>query len=538
MSPRRLLAPLALLLSASLARASQQDASPGPPPALPRTVAEASGFTRTSTSEEVERFVATCVAASPRLVRLEIATSTQGRAVPLVLVAEPPCPTLAIARASGKLAVLVCANIHAGEVEGKEAVQELLREFAAGQHTELLTRLVIAFVPNYNPDGNDAIDRKNRPDQNGPVEGVGQRANGQQLDLNRDFIKLEAPETRGLIAAVNALDAALVMDLHTTDGSFHGYDLTYAPPLHPATEPKMLAFAQGTLLPALRATMAGAGFATYDYGDFVDSKQPELGWATFDHRGRYGINYFGLCNRLTLLSEAYSHETFERRVQVTGAFVRAALRFSAARADTIAQLRRDADADGIERAGGAAVPRRGKLTVTRANDRVLVGECRSEPDAVTGLERVIDTGVVREVVLPAQVSFGGLEPLALPLAGFAIPGASAELEELLRRHGLVVERFAAAAPARGTAMVIRDRRESERPFQGHRLIEWGGSDGAWQGELPAGTLFVPSKQRLARLALLLLDARSDDGLATWGLLGASADDATRFAVLRIDHLGS
>ncbi|MBL8841293.1 MAG: M14 family metallopeptidase [Planctomycetes bacterium] len=539
-----LLAPLLLALPVALPFATPQGAGPAAPASLPLTVAEASSYARTATSAEVEQFVAACAAASPRVVRLEMATSTKGAAVPLVLVAEPPCPTLAAARASGKLAVLVCANIHAGEVEGKEAVLALLRELAAGQHAELLERLVLAFVPNLNPDGNDALDRKNRPDQNGPVEGVGQRANGQGLDLNRDFVKLAAPETRGLVAAVNALDAALVLDLHTTDGSFHGYDLTYAAPLHPATDPALFAFAQGTFLPALRATMAGAGFATYDYGDFVDAKRPEAGFATFDHRARYGTNYFGLCHRLTLLSEAYSHESFERRIAATGAFVRAALRFAAVRADELAALQRDARAAGARLAGATELPRRAQLAVTRARDAVLVGECRSEPDPVTGLLRVIDTGVVRTVEMPVQVTFAGLEPIAPPAFGWALPEASAEVEALLRRHAIDCERLAAPRRARGSAWRIAKRSEAARPFQGHRLVELEGAPEEWSGLLPIGTLFVPAKQPLAALALLLLDPRSDDGLATWGLIGGAAESGPpgaageQFAVLRLEQPGS
>ncbi len=522
-----------------IAWAAAQAQPPAVPSAkLPPTVAEASSFARTATSAEVEAFVAACVATSPKLARLSLATSTKGRDVPLVLVADPPAASLAAARDGGKLPVLVFANIHAGEVEGKEAVLQLLRELASGDHAELLAKLAIAFVPNLNPDGNDAFDRKNRPDQNGPVEGVGQRANGQGLDLNRDYVKLESPEIGGLVAAVAALDAALVMDLHTTDGSFHGYELTYASPQHPATEPMLLAFGTARFLPALRDAMAADHFATFDYGDFADGAAPEKGWFTFDHRARYGTNYFGLQNRLTLLSEAYSHEPFEVRIKATRAFVLHALDFAATHADYLRSIRRGADAEGATLAASRAeIPRRGKIAVTRAKEAVLVGECRSEKDPVTGLERVIDTGATHAVEMAVHVTFDGVEPAPLPLAGFAIDGATPELEALLRRHSLRCERLATATKASGAQFRITARTESPRPFQGHRLVETEGASEPWQGELPAGTLVVPSAQPLARLALLLLDARSDDGLATWGLLGAAPDDATRFAVRAIEKLG-
>ena len=127
--------------------------------------------------------------------------------------------------------ILVNANIHAGEVEGKEATQMILREIAFGEHEELLRGADLMFVPVYNPDGNDRIDKKNRASQNGPDGGVGERANAQGLDLNRDFLKAESPECRALLRLFRMHDPHLFMDLHTTNGSHHGYQLTYSPSL-------------------------------------------------------------------------------------------------------------------------------------------------------------------------------------------------------------------------------------------------------------------------------------------------------------------
>jgi hypothetical protein len=512
--------PLAATLLALLAQAapSLPQAAPTPPRALPLTVAESSKFTRTSTSVDVERHVDACCAASPRLVRLSLATSSKGRDLPLVLVAEPPLPSLAAARANGKVAVLVMANIHGGEVEGKEAVQILLRELAQGAHAELLAKLVVAFVPNYNPDGNDAIDRKNRPDQNGPVEGVGQRANGQGFDLNRDFVKCEAPETRGLLKAVCELDPLLVMDLHTTDGSFHGYDLTYAGVMHPATSPELEQRSRSAMLPWLRAEMKHRGLETFDYGDFDDNAHPEKGWSSFDHKPRYGTNYFGLTNRLTLLSEAYSHEPFEKRVRTTREFVLAALRWAAAE-------------NGAPRpAVAGSLPTRGALAVTRASEEVLVGACREEKDEVTGLKRLVDTDESHAVAMPVRVSFEGREPVSVPLA-WAIDPCPPEIEPLLALHGLVTERLSAPRAARVRTFLVTARKELGRPFQGHQLVDLEGLIEESDLELPAGALLVPAAQPLARLAFVLLEPRSDDGLATWSLLGPVADPAgERFAV--------
>ena len=515
-------------------------ADAGPCVPLPLTTAEKSGFTRTSTSADVESLIDACVAASPKLTRLSLAKSTQGRDVPLVLIGTQRFADIAAARASGKPAVLVMANIHGGEVEGKEALQILLREFAAGGeggHAELLEKLTIAFVPDFNPDGNDAIDRKNRPDQNGPIEGVGQRVNGQGLDLNRDYVKLEAPETRGLVAAVNVLDPLLVMDLHTTDGSFHGYDLTYAGVMHPATDDALTMQSKLALLQWMRAEMMGLDhpIPTFDYGDFDDNAHPEKGWSTFDCKPRYGTNYFGLTHRLTLLSEAYSHEPFEKRVRVTREFVLGALRYFAddeTRME-VAHVVHFAQKYGTPELAQRkkSLPVRGELAGA-TNEEVLVGSCREEKDPVTGLTRVVDTDESHPVTMPVHVTFAGRGELPVPIA-WAIPAATPEVETLLRRHGIACARLAEPRPAHAERFVIEKRDESPQPFQGHKLVTLAGHREASDSELPIGTLLVRSDQALARLAFVLLEPESDDGLATWGLIGAAADDPTRFAVLRV-----
>ena len=159
-------------------------------------------------------------------------------------------------------------------------------------------------------------------------------------------------------------DPDIIVDLHTTNGSYHGYHLTYAPPLSPNTDSRIDAFARTRLLPAVREAMSARGWRTFDYGNFstVESIEEELErftpgesrrkvWRTFDPRPRFGHSYSGLRNRMAILSEAYSYLDFERRVKVTEAFVEEIMRFVAGNADDIRSLSASVDA---EWASGAA----------------------------------------------------------------------------------------------------------------------------------------------------------------------------------------
>jgi murein tripeptide amidase MpaA len=189
------------------------------------TPAEASGWLRTSTAAETQAYTEALAGSNlpcaSRLTLSEYGKSEEGRPLTLVTVAEPSLGSLADVRESEKICVHVNANIHAGEVEGKECVQQLLREFAKGQHSELLKEAVLLFSICCNPDGNDDFSAHHRVDQNGPAE-VGVRPNAHGLDLNRDFIKLEAAEVRGLVDVFQQADPAVFVDLHATNGSHHG----------------------------------------------------------------------------------------------------------------------------------------------------------------------------------------------------------------------------------------------------------------------------------------------------------------------------
>ncbi len=529
-----------ILLPLLFACTAMPDSAEESRPERPVTAAERSAYARTSTSDEVDRFLSGCVAKRPdRLGFHVLGKSVNGRTIPLVLAADPLPENLERARDDGRPVVLVMANIHAGEVEGKEAVQEILREIAFdGLHAELLQKTIVAFVPNYNPDGNDAMDRKNRPDQAGPVEGVGRRPNGAGLDLNRDFLKIAAPETGALIDAVRASNALLVIDCHATNGSFHGYDLTYAGPLHPGADPELLSFVRKDFLPAVRARMAVAGYATFDYGNWVDDKTPAFGWATFEPNPRFGNSYFGMRNRISLLSEAYSHDPFVKRIASTKALVLAGWGEFAERGPSIAALCRKADDRG--RTGSEKnlrLPTRGVLAQTGV-EPVPVGGVREETDPVTGLVRQWDDDVSVPTPMPVYQHFDGAAFRPVPALGWAVRRPSPQLLAVLDRHGIVYRRILDPERANARVFYVSKTLTSPQPFQGLRLRTFQGRDRAEVVELPPGAIVAPAAQALLRLAFILFEPESEDGLGTWGLLGVERgdDQAEVFEALRIESM--
>jgi len=275
--------------------------------------------------------------------RVEVAgTSEEGRELLLVTAATPMPDAGTDLRGDARLRILVNANIHGGEVEGKEVVQALLREIAQGEHEALLEHAIFLFVPVYNADGNDRIDPRQRVSQNGPVEGVGQRPNANDLDLNRDFIKAESAECRIMLGLFARHDPHVFIDLHTTNGSEHAYHLTWAPSLSTNVAPALDGFARGELLPQVQQRcLEDHEIRTYPYGNLTGRQVRR--WITYDHRPRFGTNYYGLRNRLGILSEAYSYADFETRIRATRAFTLEVLRGAVEHRATIAALCAAAD---------------------------------------------------------------------------------------------------------------------------------------------------------------------------------------------------
>src|SRR5262249_56115344 len=162
---------------------------------------------------------------APNVVRLtQLGLSGEKRVMPLLIIADPPVSTPEEAAKSGKLIVFAQGNIHAGEVDGKEALLMLARELALAKERPLLKDLIFAVAPDVNPDGNDKMSNQNRREQNGPPE-VGTRANAAGLDLNRDFVKLEAPEVQAMARFYRPCNPAVALDCPTTNASHHRFAL-------------------------------------------------------------------------------------------------------------------------------------------------------------------------------------------------------------------------------------------------------------------------------------------------------------------------
>jgi hypothetical protein len=507
-----------------------------------KTRAEATNFEETSRAADVDRVLSGLAAASSTVTLTSFGKSEEGRPLPLAILSSPAVADAAGARRSGKPRVLVLANIHAGEVEGKEAALIIARRLAIGDLRALLPRMVVLVAPLYNADGNERISLDHRPAQFGPLGGVGTRENANGLDLNRDFTKLEAAESRALVKLLNDWDPQVVVDLHTTDGSYHGYHLTYAPTLAVGADPRLVTFVRGTLLSSATRVMADRGWRTYFYGNFTTEGQldreqdrpPGSGsgapaWRTFDARPRFVTNGVGLRNRISILSEAYSYLPFERRVRVTETFVETLLGQVARRAATIQRLIADLDRETASAgAHGTLGPlgTSGRLVPLDGAVPILVGDVETRINPRSGRQMtVMKEAVTHEQLMQDYGLFEPVDPRTVPKA-YLVPAEGTRIAEkiaaLLALHGVRAEHLTedATLPVEVTTPGAVDH--AARSFQGHmetRLLDVHTDRRAVT--FPAGSLRVPMDQPLARLAFHLLEPTSDDGVVTWNVVDES-----------------
>jgi hypothetical protein len=501
-----------------------QGAQSPPVPAEWLTHAERTDYRETPNYEDTLAYARKLAAASPLIRLTDFGRSGEGRPMALMIAATGDDFTPKAARQAGKVVVLVQANIHAGETDGKDAGLALLRDIAVLKtQPRLLDRVVVLFIPVFNVDGHERRSPYNRINQNGPAE-VGWRATTSNLNLNRDYMKLDAPETRAWMRLWNEWSPDLFIDCHVTDGADFQYNLTYQYEQHEnIPEPLrgwMRAAFEGRIMPA--AESYGNLIATYMV--FRDNRDPAgKGVEGFIGTPRFATGYTPLRNRPGLLIETHMLKPYRPRVRGTYDVLRAAL--EDVNRDPAGWLRAVRETDeAITREGASydparRVPIRLAFTDKSVPLRLKAVEFKVEQSDVSGAPRVIYSDKPVELTVPFYNEARAVQTVAVPLY-YLVPPQWQRVIEVLSLHGLKLQRLAEPLPVEVESYRFTEVRWSPSSFEGRVPVSQKNQPLKETRTYPAGSVVVSMAQASARVALYLLEPDSPDSFVAWGFFNS------------------
>ncbi len=498
------------------------------------TPAEKSRYRTTPDYDETMAYVRRVAAAAPRQVKLEAFGRTdEGRDLVAVVVSKDGVFDPAALHKAGRPIVLIQNAIHAGEMDGKDSSLELLREMVVNHNlATLLDRAVVIFLPIYNADGHERRSPWNRINQNGPEE-MGWRTNARNLNLNRDYMKADAPETRAFLKLWNEWLPDFFVDDHVTDGADYQYDTTYAIDTGPDVDPALAAWIRSELKPYVEKRVSAAGHVIGEYVG-VGEATPARGLTTVQDTPRFSTGLMVLENRPGFLVEMHMLKDYQTRVSGNYILLIALIEMVNRDADALLKMNREADEKTV-RAGGqydsaAKFPLR--LEATEA----------SVPFHYLGYKRIVELSEVSgamwtryihepdEFDIPLHNQLKATATVAPPRA-YIVPAQWRQVIEVLAAHGIRMQRTTAAWKQEVETYRC-EMKWQERPYEGRHPVQSGSEFNPAAGEgitcktvretlaFPAGSAVVPLDQRAAKVAIHWLEPMSPDSAVAWGFFDA------------------
>ena len=456
-------------------------------------------------------------------IRTEIlAKTTEGRDLPLIIIANPMPENPADLKNDNRIVLYIQANIHAGEVEGKEATLMFVRDLLKEKNPPVLKNIIFIICHIFNADGNEKISQQNRTSQNGPKNGVGVRYNGQFLDLNRDAMKAESPEIKGVITNVlNKWDPSVMMDCHTTDGSYHVEPTTFTWMVNPDGDNSLIAYMRDKMMPEMSVNLLNKyKVENCFYGEFNDMLTPEKGWFFDSSEPRYLTNYIGLRNRLAILNENYIYADFKSRVNGCYYLIQTLTDYVNQHKDAIQRMLKDVDQKTVSRGLNPAVTDSFAIEydVRPVSSPVTIKTFEAElATEANGWRNFRKTDRQKTVTVPYYIDYYPVKNVRLPYA-YIINTFDPQIIELLHIHGIKTEKLAYAGKFEVERFNIIELKGAQRLNQGHYNNTIKGNFVKDTIDFDAGTIVVRTAQPLANVAAYLLEPQSNDGLMTWNFL--------------------
>ncbi len=460
--------------------------------------------------------------ASPLLHYTTFGKSPEGRDLPLLIADKNGNFTPEAIRKSGNAVLLIQACIHAGESDGKDAGLMLLRDIAIyKKRLNLLDHVTILFIPIFNTDGHERFGPYNRINQNGPAE-MGWRTTAQNLNLNRDFMKADAPEMQAWLKLYTKWLPDFFVDCHVTDGADFQYTMTYALETLGNMEKDLTSWTENVCEKYLVGEMKKSGFPVFPYVQFRNWHDPRSGLTMGVSPPMLSQGYAATQNRPGLLIETHMLKPYKSRVTSTYTMLVHTLELLNREYKTLQTL------------------------VAKADAYSSGEEFRKEPFPVNFTESFADSIKAEflgfEYTIDTSNLTGGLwfkydnqKPtnwqltlfpdckadkfVSLPEA-YLIPPQFSLIIERMKLHGIKMNPLTNEITCNVKMSRYSNIRWQQKPFEGHHKLTYKLTDTVEHRTFPAGTMLVEMNQRTARIIAHLLEPASPDSYAAWGFFDA------------------
>jgi hypothetical protein len=481
---------------------------------------EASGHVRTPRYDETIDYCKRLVEGSRWLHYTTFGKSPQGRDLPLLIADGKRHFTPEKLRRDDKIVLLVQAGIHAGEIDGKDAGLMLMRDIAVTKkYPNLLDHVTILFVPIFNVDGHERFGLHNRINQNGPEE-MGWRVTAQGLNLNRDYLKADAPEMRAWIGLFNAWKPDFFIDCHVTDGADYQYAITYIMDIWGNMPPMVTDWTENVYLAGVKPAMIEAGFEIFPYASFREGHNPKSGMISWVSTPRFSTGYTSLRNRPGLLIETHTLKDYKTRVNATYEMLKETLILLNTEQASLKAVNAEADRY------TASSEFRGRLYAVRfAPDDVLstvefkgIDFEAAESDLTGGMWYRFGEKPVTFTISYQNRHVPSAE-VDLPEA-YIIPPEWTAVIERLAIHGLDLERLEKARTLEVASYRFSDVSWHSAPYEGRHPVTFTVTELTEERTYPAGSVVVDMNQSGAPVAAHILEPMGPDSYVQWGFFDA------------------
>ena len=499
------------------------------------THTEKSGFETTPTYAETMDWLRQLTAATPLLSMISLGKSVEGRDIFMIIASTEKVKTPEVLKNSGKPALLVEAGIHSGEIDGKDAGMMLLRDIAFGGKQSLLDKVNFYFIPILNVDGHERSSPYNRPNQRGP-KNMGWRTNAQNLNINRDFAKIDTREARAVVKVMNEYDPSMFMDIHVTDGADYQYDITFGGYGQDGYSPQISQWLKNTYKvkadEALKAQghIPGQLMFAFNDKDFSEGNILSLGGA------RFSDSYGDTRHLASVLVENHSLKPFKQRVLGTYVLLEATLKLLATEGKELAErTKKDRSTFADEVPMEFKVPQLQKTVVFDAEpEAAAMVKGVQAPDSMVhlGVEHITKISEVTgkpylqwtgKPITQTIVNYKATLPSNLikrPKA-YYVPAAWPDVIERLKAHGISMEVLTEAREVeveqdRILSYKLENESKQVRAFEGHMQVNAVTELFTQKKMYAPGSVRIPTNQALGELAMILLEPSSKDSYFSWG----------------------